>query len=132
MLKDIAKDMRWHKDGCLDDGNLRHPTDSILWKEFDKEHVHFAQDSRNVRLGLASDGFNPFGNMSTSYSIWPVVLVPYNLPSWRCMKDPYMIMSLLIPRPKAPGNDIDVYLQPLVDDLQELWIEGIPTYDVDA
>jgi len=45
------------------------------------------------------------------------------------MKDPYMIMSLLIPGPKAPGNDIDVYLQPLVDDLQELWTEGIPTYD---
>ncbi|XP_062145287.1 uncharacterized protein LOC133852537 [Alnus glutinosa] len=119
MSKDIAKDMRWHKDGRQDDGNIRHPANSILWKEFDKEHVQFAQDSRNVRLGLASDGFNPFGNMSTSYSIWPVVLVPYNLPPWRCMKDPYMIMSFLIPGPKAPGNDIDVYLQPLVDDLQE-------------
>jgi hypothetical protein len=82
-----------------------------------------------VRLSLASDGFNPFGNMSTLYSIWPVVLVPYNLPPWRCMKDPYMIMSLLISGPKAPGNDIDVYLQSLVDDLQELWIEGVPTYD---
>jgi len=45
------------------------------------------------------------------------------------MKDPYMIMSLLIPGPKAPVNDIDVYLQPLADDLQELWIEGVPTYD---
>jgi len=129
MSKDIAKDMRWHKDGRQDDGNLRHPTDSILWKEFDKEHVQFAQDSRNMQLGLASDGFNPFGNMSTSYSIWPVVLVPYNLPLWRCMKYPYMIMSLLIPGPKAPRNDIDVYLQLLVDDLQELWIEGIHTYN---
>jgi hypothetical protein len=80
MSKDIAKDMRWHKDGCQDDGNLRHPTYSILWKEFDKEHVQFARDSRNVRLGLASDGFNPFGNISTPYSMWPVVLMPYNLP----------------------------------------------------
>ena len=34
----------------------------------------------NVRLGLASDWFNPFGNMSTNNSVWPVVLVPYNLP----------------------------------------------------
>jgi hypothetical protein len=45
------------------------------------------------------------------------------------MKDPYMIMSLLIHGPKVPGNDIDVYLQPLMDDLKELWIEGVPTYD---
>jgi hypothetical protein len=103
--------------------------DSILWKEFDKEHVQFTKDSRNVRLGLSSDGFNPFGNISTSYSIWPIILVLYNLPSWRCMKDPYMMISLLIPRPKAPRNEIDVYLQLLVDDLQELWNEGIHTYD---
>jgi hypothetical protein len=130
LSKDIAKDMRWHKEGCQDDGNIRHPADSILWKEFDKEHVQFAQNSRNVRLGLASDGFNPFGNMSTSYRMWLLVLVSYNSSPWRCMEDLYMIMSLLIPGPKAPGNDIDVYMQPLVDDLQELWNEGILMYDV--
>ena len=49
--------------------------------------------------------------MSTSYSMWPVVLMPYNLPPLRCMKDPYMILSLLIPGRKAPGNKIDVYLR---------------------
>jgi hypothetical protein len=35
------------------------------------------------------------------------------------MKDPYMMLSLLIHGPMAPGNEIDVYLQPLVDDLHE-------------
>ena len=59
---------------------MRHPADSIAWKEFDKTYVEFAKDPRNVRLGLATDEFNPFGNMSTSYSMWPVILVPYNLP----------------------------------------------------
>ncbi|KAK9993895.1 hypothetical protein SO802_023598 [Lithocarpus litseifolius] len=53
----------------------------------------------------------------------------YNLPLWRCMKDPYMILSLLIPGRKAPRNKIDVYLWPLVDDLKELWNEGIKMYD---
>jgi hypothetical protein len=128
--KDIAKQMRWHKDGREDDNNtLRHPADSIAWKEFDKEHDWFASDSRNVRLGLASDGFNPFSNMSTSYSMWPVVLAPYNLPPWMCMKAPNLILALLILGPMAPGNEIDVYLRPLIDDLHELWDEGISTYD---
>jgi hypothetical protein len=43
-------------------------------------------DSRNVRLGLIADEFNSFGNLSTSHSIWPVMLVPYNLPPWICIK----------------------------------------------
>ena len=31
------------------------------------------------------------------------------------------MMPVLIPGPKQPGNDIDVYLKPLVDDLLLLW-----------
>ena len=52
-----------------------------------------------MRLALATDGFNPFGTMSNSYSMWPVVLVPYNMPSWKCMKESFFMMSLLIPGP---------------------------------
>ena len=122
--------MRWHKDRPFrEDGKMRHPADSIAWKNFDSQYPSFAAESRNVRLGLASDGFNPFGNMSTTYSVWPIVLIPYNLPPWMCMKDPYFIMSTLIPGPRAPGNDIDVYLQPLIDELKELWENGVETYD---
>ena len=28
-----------------------------------------------------------------------------------------------------PRNDIDVYLQPLVKDLKELWCDGMPPFD---
>ncbi|KAL6312664.1 hypothetical protein AAG906_018929 [Vitis piasezkii] len=91
-----------------------------------KWHV---DEPRNVRLGLASDGFNPFGNMSISYSMWPVVLIPYNLPPWMCMKQTFFMLSLLIPGPTAPGNDIDIYLQPLIDELNDLWDVGVETYD---
>ncbi|XP_020271854.1 uncharacterized protein LOC109847022 [Asparagus officinalis] len=67
--------------------------------------------------------------MSTSYSMWPVMLVPYNLPPWKCMKGVYSMMSLLIPGPRAPGKDIDVYLRPLIDELKELWDIGVETFD---
>ncbi|XP_066162661.1 uncharacterized protein [Oryza sativa Japonica Group] len=34
--------------------------------------------------------------------------------------------------PKQPGNDIDVYLRPLVEDLKQLWKkEGVPVWDED-
>ena len=36
---------------------------------------------------------------------------------------------MLIPGPTSPGNDIDIYLKPLVDELKDLWDFGIKTYD---
>ena len=38
-------------------------------------------------------------------------------------------MSLLIPGPKGPGNDIYVYLRPLINELKDLWEIGAYTYD---
>nr|XP_027090446.1 uncharacterized protein LOC113711482 [Coffea arabica] len=52
---------------------MRQPADSLAWKEFDKFHPSFANDPHNVRLELVSDGFNPYGNMNNSYSIWHMV-----------------------------------------------------------
>ncbi|KAF5459683.1 hypothetical protein F2P56_019609 [Juglans regia] len=130
MSKKTTQAMRWHLEARVEDPTcMRHPADSSVWKDFDHKHERFSQDPRNVRLALASDGFNPFNNLSKPYSIWPVLLVPYNLPPWSCMKDPYTMLSLLIPGPKSPGNDIDVFLRPLVDELKELWEAGIHTYD---
>jgi len=45
------------------------------------------------------------------------------------MKQSFFMLSLLIPGPYGPGNNIDVYLQPLVKELQELWFDGIETFD---
>ncbi|KAI9191108.1 hypothetical protein LWI28_003684 [Acer negundo] len=121
--------MQWHKRDCVEDGLMRHSADYEAWKNFDNRYPDFASDPHNVRLGLASDGFNPFGTMSISHSTWPVVLMIYNLPHWMCMKQPNFIMSLLIPGPSASGNDIDVYLQPLMDKLKELWDNSLRTFD---
>ncbi|KAK4423051.1 hypothetical protein Salat_1887700, partial [Sesamum alatum] len=45
------------------------------------------------------------------------------------MKQPSFILSVVIDGPKGSGNKIDVFLQPLVDELKELWHTGVPTYD---
>ena len=67
--------------------------------------------------------------MSLSYSVWLVVMTVYNLPSWLYAKDPYKMLTLLIPSPNALRKDIDVFLRPLVDDLKELWEEGVVVRD---
>ena len=45
------------------------------------------------------------------------------------MKNPYMFLILIIPSLKNPGQNIDLYLQPLIDELKELWEMGVETYD---
>ena len=39
------------------------------------------------------------------------------------------MLSLLSPGPYQPENEIDICLKPLVDELKELWEEGVETYD---
>ncbi|XP_073139031.1 uncharacterized protein [Henckelia pumila] len=56
-------------------------------------------------------------------------MITYNLPPWLCMKRKFVMLTLLISGPRQPGNDIDVYLAPLVDGLKCLWDKGVEAYD---
>ncbi|KAL6654069.1 hypothetical protein ACP70R_007534 [Stipagrostis hirtigluma subsp. patula] len=130
MSSKTAPLIRWHDEGRTKDAFLRHPADSPAWKHFDAIHPDFSSEVRNIRLGLATDGFNPFGNMNSSYSIWPIILIPYNVPPWLCMKQTNFILSVIVPGKKSPGKDMDVYMQLTIDDLLECWRDGFVTYDV--
>ncbi|WJX83272.1 hypothetical protein P8452_65944 [Trifolium repens] len=128
-----ARKMTWHSENVekrRSSGELRHPSDGLAWKYFDQVNPGFASDPRNVRLGLCSDGFTPYTQVSaTPYSCWPVIVTPYNLPPEMCMSKPYMFLAAVIPGPSSPTAGVDIYLQPLIDDLKRLW-EGVVTYDI--
>jgi hypothetical protein len=104
MSKKTARHMRWHKEGIREnDGVMGHPSDDEAWKVLDRFDANFANDARNDRLGLVTDGFDPFSTNSTPYSCWPVFALPYNLPPSFCMKFEFMSLCLIVPGPKAPG-----------------------------
>ena len=106
-----------------------HPSDGQAWKHFDQTYPDFAAEPRNVRLGLCADGFSPFAmSSSRPYSCWPVIVVMYNLPPSLCMTTPFMFLSCIIPGPHNPKAKIDIYLQPLIDDLMVLWETGVVTH----
>ncbi|XP_062118752.1 uncharacterized protein LOC133832424 [Humulus lupulus] len=92
MSKIISKELRWHHNNKSCDGKMRHPVDSAAWELVNDKWPSFSNEERNIRLGLSTDGFNPF-------------------------------------RPNQPGNDIDIYLEPLVEDLKLLWNEGVDAHD---
>ncbi|CAH9095227.1 unnamed protein product [Cuscuta epithymum] len=123
-----AEKMRWHKVHHRE-GVMRHPSDAKAWIHFDNLHPDFAEDPRNVRLGLCSDGFQPFGQFGQKYSCWPIIVTPYNLPPGTCMKQQFLFLSILVPGPRNPTKRIDVYFQPLIEELKQLWEVGVVTYD---
>lgn len=100
------------------------------WKLFDMRHPSFAKEFHNVRLGLSTDGFNPFDNSGNKvYTMLSVVIVVYNLPPSICMKKPYLFSTLLISDPDNTKKDLKVFLRPLINELQILWQSGVETFD---
>jgi hypothetical protein len=92
--------------------------------------IEFATNPQNCRLVVALDGVNPYVDLFTNHSTWPIFLLNYNLPPWLATKRLFVMLTLFILGKKYIKNEnIDVYLQPLVEDLEELW-EGVPTIDV--
>ncbi|XP_026398882.1 uncharacterized protein LOC113294722 [Papaver somniferum] len=125
----IAEAMLWHfraqKDICV----MRHPVDSSAWHCADNLCLEFAKGAQNITLRITTDGFNPNGCFGLSYSCWPMILYPYNLPPSMCMKREFSMLCLLISGLRAPSKRIDVYLQSLIEELKELWNEGVMTFD---
>jgi hypothetical protein len=89
--------MRWNKDGERENKDVMvHPSDSDTWKALDNFDPEFTRDTRNVRIGLAIDGFTPFGDNAASYSCWSMFAVTYNLPPSLCMKYEFMFLCLIV------------------------------------
>ncbi|CAM6084236.1 unnamed protein product [Calypogeia fissa] len=108
---------------------MRVPVDSPAHKHVESTWPESAIDPRHVRLGLALDGVNPhsLGGSGRPTSVWPVVVMNYNLPPWLSMKKGFLLLSLIIPGPKKVKS-FDTYLTLLVEELQKLW-DGVWAYD---
>ncbi|XP_049368611.1 uncharacterized protein LOC125833494 [Solanum verrucosum] len=125
-----APHMRWHRENRRPPSVMCHPFDGEAWKHFDRTYPDFAAEPRNVRLGLCADGFTPFSVGAAPYSCWLVFITPYNLPPEMCMTSPYIYLNCVIPGSSNPKSKVDVYLQPLIDELKLLWFEGVETWDI--
>jgi hypothetical protein len=78
--------MLWHKEGTHANPHVMvHPSDAEAWKNFSLVFPEFALEPRNVRVAVATDGFNPFV-FGAPYSCWLVFVIPLNSPPSICMK----------------------------------------------
>ena len=90
-------------------------------------HQYF-EDTRDVALGLSTDGFGPFKRRK--HTCWPLILFNYNLPPDVRFHLENILALGVIPGPKKP-KDADSFLWPFVQEMMRLAI-GVKTFDAMA
>ena len=125
-----AESMTWAARDVQGDGLVRHLSQSKHMLDIREKEPEFCSDPRRLFLALAADGMNPFSEKRSVYSTWPVTLMNYNVAPWLTTKRYFVMLSILIPGPRAPtGDDFDTLLEPLVEELEQLWYDGILMHD---
>jgi hypothetical protein len=128
MTEESAKPMTWHKNGKLYNPNkLVHTSDGKAWKHVNAIHREKAEEARNVRVALATNGFNPYGMSAAPYTCWPMFIIHINLPLGVCFQRQNIFVSLIMPG--HSGNKMGVYMEPLMHELVCAWEEGVWMYD---
>jgi hypothetical protein len=98
-LRDVDL-LLWHVNRKTDE-KIQHPVDGRKWKHFDLAHQeNFSDDLRNIRFRLSTDAMNPFRVIRNPHSTWPVIMCIFNIPSWLCHKQKYLLETTLISGPK--------------------------------
>jgi hypothetical protein len=72
---------------------------------------------------------NSFGENRIVHIPWSVILAMYNIPIWLYRKRNYLMLFVLIQGPTKDGINIDVFLEPLMQDMVKLWSEGERMWD---
>ena len=93
----ITQFMDYHAKNKSEDGVLWMPADGFALKNIEGKWAIFKDEPHNVRLSLEADGFNPFGELRSTYSVWPIFIINNNLPPWITIKRRHTMLTMIIP-----------------------------------
>jgi hypothetical protein len=100
VCEETAQQMRWHKEGIRDSEDpdiMSHHANAEVWHALDRFDPEFARDPRRVRLGLSTDGFQPYSSNSTASNIKQAVNVSTGKLNGLKSHDYYIIIQRLMP-----------------------------------
>ncbi len=115
---------------CIKRWHVWFVVDSKARKHIDAMWLDFTKDPKNLRFALITDGMNPFGDFNFKHSTWAILLLLYNLTPWLVTNIFFVMLSLIILGKKSiKDTNMDTYMAPLIEELQELW-RGVIAFDV--
>lgn len=120
----MEKCVEWRKrSNCLEDDVLGDCYEGKVWKDFQYvDGQPFLSVPNTLGLMLNIDWFQP--TKHGLHSVGVIYMVVMNLPRDERFKPENVITVGIIPGPKEPKLHVNTFLQPLVDELIDLW-DGI-------
>ena len=89
--------MDYHACNRSQDDIMRIPIDGSAFKEREEKWPHFKEEPRNLKLSLATDDVNPYGEMRSTYSVLPIFVINNNRPPWLSIKREHIMLTLIVP-----------------------------------
>ena len=113
----------WHN-RAVENDCLTEIYDGLVWKEF----FDAPESSKySFAFALNVDWFKPYTH--TKSSIGAIYLTVLNLPRYIRYNRENVILLVIIPGSHEPKIDINSFLKPLVDELQQFWVEiNLPVF----
>jgi hypothetical protein len=131
LCEETVQQMMWHKEGIRDSEDadiISYSADVEDWHALGHFDPEFIRDPKSVRLGLSTDGFQPYSSDSIAHSCWPIFMMPYNLPPNKCLNEEFIFLALVILGTKEPKKQMNIFLHTMIEELKELW-QGVDTYN---
>jgi hypothetical protein len=93
----LAQFMDFHAKNISQDDSLRMLAYGSALNYIKQKWPIFKEEPRNVRISLAADGVNPFGELRSMYSVWSVFVINNNLPPWMSIKREHTMLAMIVP-----------------------------------
>jgi hypothetical protein len=95
--KNKEKFMDYHAKNISQDGVLRIPIDGFAFKNIEEIWSNFKDEPHNLRLSLVANDVNPFGEIISTYSVWPIFVINNNIPPWMSIKRENIMLTMIVP-----------------------------------
>ena len=89
--------MDYHAQNKSEDGIIQISVDGYAFRHMEKKWPHFKEEPCNVKLSLVADGVNPFVEMRSIYTLWPIFVINNNIPTWLSIKREHIMLWMIIP-----------------------------------
>ena len=89
--------MDYHARNISQDDIIRMRANGSAFRDMEEKWPHFKEEPHNLRISLAVDGVNPFAQMRSIYTMWPVFVINNNIPPWLSIKRENIMLSMIIP-----------------------------------
>ena len=88
--------MDYHAQHRSEDGVLQIPVDGSAFRNIKERWPIFKEEPCNVRLSLAVDDVNPFGQLKSTYSMWHVFVINNNIPPCMSIKREHIMLAMIV------------------------------------